>query len=69
VALHEQTESLFPVDGAAAMARLTADPQLRSRCAAAARASLQSRKFASDIIGRQTVALYRWLLTEEISPL
>jgi glycosyltransferase involved in cell wall biosynthesis len=61
VALHEQTGLLFPVDDAPAladaMARLAADPQLRARCAAAARKRVVE-KFAADIIGRQTVALY-----------
>jgi glycosyltransferase involved in cell wall biosynthesis len=61
VVLHEQTGLLFPVDDAAAlaaaMARLGADPQLRARYATAAR-KLVVDKFAADIIGQQTVALY-----------
>jgi glycosyltransferase involved in cell wall biosynthesis len=72
VVLHEQTGLLFPVDDAAAladaMARLTADQALRARCAAAAR-KLVVEKFAVEIIGRQTVALYRRLLdTEQPAP-
>src|SRR5215471_14624495 len=55
--LHKQTGLLFPVDDAAAladaMARLTADQALRTRCAAAAR-KLVVEKLADEIIGRQT---------------
>ncbi|MFZ0150138.1 MAG: glycosyltransferase family 4 protein [Xanthobacteraceae bacterium] len=62
IVLHEQTGLLFPVNDAAAlaeaMARLGGDPQLRARCAAAAR-KLVVERFAAEIIGRQTVALYR----------
>jgi glycosyltransferase involved in cell wall biosynthesis len=62
VVLHEQTGLLFPVNDAAAlaeaMARLGGDPRLRARCAAAAR-KLVVERFAAEIIGRQTVALYR----------
>jgi glycosyltransferase involved in cell wall biosynthesis len=68
IVLHEQTGLLFPVDDAAAladaMARLIADQALRARCAAAAR-KLVVEKFAAEIIGRQTVALYRRLLDAE----
>jgi glycosyltransferase involved in cell wall biosynthesis len=62
IVLHQQTGLLFPVDDAAAladaMARLAGDPQLRARCAMAAR-TLVVDKFAAEIIGQQTVALYR----------
>jgi glycosyltransferase involved in cell wall biosynthesis len=72
IAIHERTGLLFPVDNAAAladaMARLAVDQTLRARCAAAAR-KLVVEKFAAEIIGRQTVALYRRLLMEGIPPL
>jgi glycosyltransferase involved in cell wall biosynthesis len=65
VVVHEQTGLLFPVDNAVAladaMARLAADPQLCARYAAAARQRVVE-KFASDIIGRQIVELYRTML-------
>jgi glycosyltransferase involved in cell wall biosynthesis len=65
IVLHEQTGLLFPVNDATAlanaMARLAADPQLRSRCAAAAR-KLVVEKFAAEIIGRKIVRLYRQLM-------
>lgn len=65
IVVHEQTGLLFPVDDAAALAkameRLAKTPDLRARSAAAARA-LVVDKFATDIIGTQTVALYRRLL-------
>jgi glycosyltransferase involved in cell wall biosynthesis len=66
VVIHEQTGLLVPVDDAPALAqamqRLAAAPDLRARYAAAAR-NLAVEKFAADIIGRQTVELYRRLLT------
>jgi glycosyltransferase involved in cell wall biosynthesis len=62
VVLHEQTGLLFPVDNtpalAEAMGRLAGDPQLRARCAMAAR-RLAVDKFAAEIIGRQIVELYQ----------
>ena len=65
IVIHEQTGLLFPVDDAAALAnameRLSRAPDLRARYAKAAR-DLVVEKFAADIIGRQTVALYRWML-------
>jgi glycosyltransferase involved in cell wall biosynthesis len=65
VVIHEQTGLLCPVDNAqalaAAMERLATAPDLR-RCYAAAARKLAVEKFAADIIGRQTVALYRQLL-------
>jgi glycosyltransferase involved in cell wall biosynthesis len=65
VVIHEQTGLLFPVDDAealaAAMERLAGAPALRARYAAAAR-NLAVEKFAADLIGKQTVQLYRQLL-------
>ena len=65
VVLHEQTGLLFPVDDAPAlaeaMARFATDPQLRARCATAAR-KLAVNKFATEIIARQIVELYRSVL-------
>jgi glycosyltransferase involved in cell wall biosynthesis len=65
IVIHEQTGLSFPVDNvqalAAAMERLATAPDLRRSYAAAAR-KLAVEKFAADIIGRQTVALYRQLL-------
>jgi glycosyltransferase involved in cell wall biosynthesis len=66
IVVHEQTGLLVPVDDAPALAavmeRLAGAPELRARYAAAAR-TLVVEKFATEIIGRQTVALYRRLLT------
>jgi glycosyltransferase involved in cell wall biosynthesis len=60
-----ETGLLVPVDDAQALAdaieRLLRDPQLRAQFAAAAR-RLVVQKFSADIIGQQTVALYRQLL-------
>jgi glycosyltransferase involved in cell wall biosynthesis len=68
IVIHEETGLLFPVDDAPAlaeaMARLVADPQLRARCAAAAR-NCVVEKFAANIIGRQTVALYARALGDD----
>jgi glycosyltransferase involved in cell wall biosynthesis len=65
VVVHERTGLLFPVDVvpalADAMERLGADPQFRASCAAAARTRVVQR-FASEIIGRQIVELYRRVL-------
>ena len=65
IVVHEQTGLLFPVDDAAVLAdsmeRLAGDSQLRARCAAAAR-QLVVDQFDADIIGRQTVDLYRQVL-------
>jgi glycosyltransferase involved in cell wall biosynthesis len=62
VVIHQQTGLLFPAEDsvalADAMARLATDPQLRARYAAAARHRVVE-KFAAEIIGRQTVALYK----------
>ncbi len=60
-----ETGLLVPVDDARALAeamgRLLRDGQLRTPFAAAAR-RLVVQKFSADIIGQQTVALYRQLL-------
>jgi len=65
IVAHDQTGLLFPLNDATAladaMARLAADPRLRSRYAAAARKRVVE-KFAAEIIGPQTVALYERVL-------
>jgi glycosyltransferase involved in cell wall biosynthesis len=65
IVVHHQTGLLFPLDDAPAladaMARLAADPPLRSRYAVAARQRVVE-KFAAKIIGPQTVALYERVL-------
>ena len=67
IVVHEKTGFLVPVDNASALAtamdRLAAAPELRARYAAAARARVVD-KFSAEIIGRQTVFLYRRLLTD-----
>jgi glycosyltransferase involved in cell wall biosynthesis len=67
IVIHEQTGLLFPVDDAAALAGaiecLAKAPELRARYAAAAR-NLAVERFAADVIGAHTVALYRKLLAE-----
>jgi glycosyltransferase involved in cell wall biosynthesis len=72
VVIHEETGLLFPVDDAPAladaMARLTTDPQLRARCATAARKRVVER-FAAEIIGQQIVELYRQLLPKRFTQL
>ncbi|MGO9701670.1 MAG: glycosyltransferase family 4 protein [Xanthobacteraceae bacterium] len=65
IVLPEKTGLLVPVDDPAALAgaigRLAAAPQLRAQFAAAARQLAESR-FSAEIVGQQTVALYRNLL-------
>jgi glycosyltransferase involved in cell wall biosynthesis len=65
IVIHERTGLLFPVDDVPAMVdvmvRIAGDRQLRAHYAIAAR-ELVVEKFAADIIGRQTVQLYRSLL-------
>ncbi len=65
IVIHDQTGLLVPVDDASAlaeaMARLAGAPDLRARYGAAAR-NLAVEKFATDIVGKQTVQLYRRLL-------
>ena len=65
IVIHEQTGLLVQVDDApalaAAMERLAGAPELRARYAAAAR-KLVVEKFTADIIGQQTVELYRRIL-------
>jgi glycosyltransferase involved in cell wall biosynthesis len=68
IVIHEQTGLLFPVDVASAladaMAKLAGAPELRARYAAAAR-SMVVANFSADIIGRQTVELYRQLISAQ----
>jgi len=65
IVVHEQTGLLVQVDVAdalaAAMNKLVTMPELRAQYAAAAR-NLVVEKFSANIIGRQTVDLYRRLL-------
>jgi glycosyltransferase involved in cell wall biosynthesis len=65
IAIAEKTGLLVPVDNASAlagaMARLLREPALRAQFASAARQAVVER-FSADIVGRQTVALYRRLL-------
>jgi glycosyltransferase involved in cell wall biosynthesis len=67
IVLHEQTGLLVPVDNATALAdameRLAKATELRARYAAAAR-NLVIDRFSADIIGAQTVSLYRRLIEE-----
>ena len=68
IVVHRQTGLLFPVDDAAALAdameALAGDRELRAHCAAAARERVVD-KFATDIIGRRIVDLYRQVLNEK----
>ena len=65
IVIHEKTGLLFPADDAHALAdamnKLASAPQLRAHYATAAR-NLVVDKFTADIIGQQTVRLYRQLL-------
>jgi glycosyltransferase involved in cell wall biosynthesis len=65
VVVDGETGLLVPVDDADALAdaiqRLLDDPQLRARCAAAARQRAVER-FSADRVGSEIVALYRRLL-------
>jgi len=65
IVIQEETGLLFPVDDAPALAdameRLARTPDLRRRYAVAAR-KLVVEKLSADIVGRQTVELYRRLL-------
>ncbi len=65
IAIPDLTGLLVPVDDATALAdaieRLLRDAELRMQFAAAAR-RLVVERFSSEIIGRQTVALYRHLV-------
>jgi glycosyltransferase involved in cell wall biosynthesis len=67
VVIHERTGLLVPVDDpralADAMERLASARELRAQYGRAAR-NLAVERFAADIIGRQTVELYRRLLVE-----
>jgi len=66
IVLHEKTGLLVPVDDpqalAAAILRLVRSSQQRVRFGVAAR-RLVDERFAADLIGQATVALYRRLLT------
>jgi len=70
IVVHEKTGLLFSADDAAALAkameRLAADKDLRARCAIQAR-KLVVERLAADVIGPQTVALYRQLLEADPS--
>jgi glycosyltransferase involved in cell wall biosynthesis len=65
VVIHERTGLLFPADDASALAsameRLAAMPDLRACYGAAAR-KLAVEKFAANLIGQETVKLYKALL-------
>jgi glycosyltransferase involved in cell wall biosynthesis len=69
IVIHDQTGLLFPVDNALALAdamgRLAGEPCLRARYAMAAR-KLVIERFTSDIIGRQTVALYKRVISKTL---
>jgi glycosyltransferase involved in cell wall biosynthesis len=69
IVIHDQTGLLFPVDNALALAdamgRLAGEPCLRARYAMAAR-KLVIERFTSDIIGRQTVALYKRVISKSL---
>jgi glycosyltransferase involved in cell wall biosynthesis len=69
IVIHEQTGLLFPVDNALALAdamgRLAGDPSLRARYAMAAR-KLVIERFTAEIIGRQTVALYKRVINKTL---
>jgi glycosyltransferase involved in cell wall biosynthesis len=65
IVIHEKTGLLVPVDDpgalAAAILRLVRSPAQRVRYGVAAR-RLVDERFAADLVGRATVALYRGLL-------
>ena len=69
IVIHEQTGLSFPVDNALALAdamgRLAGDPYLRARYAMAAR-KLVIERFTAEIIGRQTVALYKRVINKTL---
>jgi glycosyltransferase involved in cell wall biosynthesis len=60
---------LFPVDNALALAdamgRLAGDPSLRARYAMTAR-KLVVERLTAEIIGRQTVALYKRVINKTL---
>jgi glycosyltransferase involved in cell wall biosynthesis len=68
IVIHEKTGLLVPVDDASALAgaivRLASDPESRASYASAAR-RLVVAEFATDIIGPQTIGLYRRLMVSE----
>jgi glycosyltransferase involved in cell wall biosynthesis len=65
IVIHEKTGLLVPVDDpgalAAAILRLVRSPAQRVRYGVAAR-RLVDERFAADLVGQATVALYRGLL-------
>jgi glycosyltransferase involved in cell wall biosynthesis len=69
IVIHELTGLLVPVDDPAALAdameRVAKAPELRARYAEAAR-SLTVHRFSAEVIGVQTVALYRRLLAKKL---
>jgi glycosyltransferase involved in cell wall biosynthesis len=69
IVIHDQTGLLFPVDNALALAdamgKLAGDPSLRARYAMAAR-RLVIERFTAEIIGRQTVALYKRVINKTL---
>jgi glycosyltransferase involved in cell wall biosynthesis len=69
IVVQDQTGLLFPVDNALALAdamgRLAGDASLRERYAMAAR-KLVIERFAAEIIGRQTVALYKRVINKTL---
>jgi glycosyltransferase involved in cell wall biosynthesis len=73
IVIHGETGLLVPVDDVAALAeaigRLASSPDLRAKFAAAAR-RLAVARFSADLIGRQTLDLYRTMLAhpERLSP-
>ncbi|MGD0023116.1 MAG: glycosyltransferase family 4 protein [Xanthobacteraceae bacterium] len=70
IVIADKTGFLVPVDDATALAdaivRLLREPELRAQFALAAR-RLVLERFSADIVGRQTVALYRHLLETRYS--
>jgi glycosyltransferase involved in cell wall biosynthesis len=69
IVIHDQTGLLFPVDNALALAdamcRLAGDQSLRARYAKAAR-KLVIERFTAEIIGRQTVLLYKRVINKTL---
>jgi glycosyltransferase involved in cell wall biosynthesis len=69
IVIHDQTGLLFPVDNALALAdamgKLAGDPSLRARYAIGAR-KLVIERFTAEIIGGQTVALYKRVINKTL---
>ena len=70
IVVPNETGLLVPVDNeralAAAIARLISEPALRGRLGAKAR-QMAVERFSTEIVGQQTVALYRSLLQPQTS--